>query len=178
MKLTNSLRAAFIRAVMNDVPEADYAAEQQRIATEWAVSIMPPKVRAVWDDKDLRHYIELHYYSQLLQFDDIDDGRQLRVSDLYIPAPRDLHSQMYKNTQRTLYSLEILANEQAAHRHELYEKLRSLINGLTTTTALEKALPEFAKYLPKAVAKTDNLPAVANLVADFVKAGWPKEQAT
>ena len=52
------------------------------------------------------------------------------------------------------------------------------MSGMTAWRWNRGDLPEFAKYLPKAVAKTDNLPAVANLVADFVKAGWPKEQAT
>lgn len=138
---------------------------------------MPPKVRAVWDDKDLRHYIEVHHYLQQLCFDDIGDGQQLWVDGLYIPAPDALHPRMDEATQRALYSLKIHANEQAAHRRELRDKLSTIVYGLTTTTALEKALPEFAKYLPKAAAKTDNLPAVANLVTDFVKAGWPKEQA-
>lgn len=177
MKLTNNLRAAFVRAVMDDVPETAYREQQQLIATNWAVSIMPPKVRAVWDDKKLRHYIEIHRYSQQLCFDDIGDGQQLWVNGFSIPAPHDLHPQMDEATQRALYSLEIHANEQAARRRELREKLSSIVYGLTTTAALEKALPEFVKYLPKAAAKTDNLPAVANLVADFVKAGWPKEQA-
>lgn len=178
MKLTKSLRDAFIRTVMDDVPETDYGEQQQLIATEWAVLIMPPKVRAVWDDKKLRHYIETHHYSQQLCFDDIGDGQQLWISGFYIPAPHDLHPQMSEATQRALYSLEVQAHKQSAHHRELREKLDSIVYGLTTTAALEKALPEFAKYLPKAATKADNLPAVANLVADFVKAGWPKEQAT
>lgn len=174
MKLTNHLRDAFVRAVMNDVPDTDYAAEQQRVATEWAVSIMPPKVRAVWDDKNLRHYIEAHHYSQQLCFDDIGDGQQLWVGGFSIPAPHDLHEQMDDATKRTLYTLEAQSNEQHRRRRELREKLGIIVYALTTTAALEKALPEFAKYLPKATSK--NLPAVANLVTDFVKAGWTKEQ--
>jgi hypothetical protein len=177
MKLTNSLRDTFIRAVMDDVPETDYEAEQQRIATEWAVSIMPPKVRAVWDNKNLRHYIQTHLFAQVLSFDDIGDGQPLSITGFYIPVPNDLHPQMDEATKRALYALEVQLHSQNARRRELRNKLRTTVYALTTTTALEKALPEFTKYLPKAVSKTENLPAVANLVTDFVKAGWPKEQA-
>ncbi len=176
MKLTNHIRNTFIRAVMDDVPSTDYGAEQQRVATDWAVSIMPLKVRAVWDDKKLRHYIEACSFSQRLYFDDINEGEQLWVSGFSIPAPHDLHEQMDDATKRTLYTLEAQSNEQHRRRRELREKLGIIVYALTTTAALEKALPEFAKYLPKATSKTENLPAVANLVTDFVKAGWTKEQ--
>ena len=46
MRLTNTLREAFIRAVMDDVPSIDYAEQEQKVATAWAVSIMPPYVYA------------------------------------------------------------------------------------------------------------------------------------
>lgn len=172
MKLTNHLRAAFVRAVMNDVPSVDYEAEQQRIATEWAVSIMPLAVRRVWDDKFMRHYVATYPYSQSLDFDDY----LLWVSGFEIPAPQDLHSKMPVDVQRLLYDLEAKEREQRAHCTELREKLYSIVAGITTTKGLEKALPEFAKYVPKDDKPTDNLPALANVVADFMKAGWPKEQ--
>ena len=38
-------------------------------------------------------------------------------------------------------------------------------------------LPEFAHYLPAEDAPAGrSLPVVANLVTDFVKAGWPKDK--
>ena len=39
-------------------------------------------------------------------------------------------------------------------------------------------LPEFEKYLPADEQKAlRSVPVVANLVADFTKAGWPKDKA-
>lgn len=35
-------------------------------------------------------------------------------------------------------------------------------------------MPEAEKYLPKEAKSSTNVPAVANVVADLVKAGWPK----
>ena len=47
--------------------------------------------------------------------------------------------------------------------------------GASTRKGLADALPEFEKYLPAdEPAAVRSLPVVANVVADFVKAGWPK----
>jgi hypothetical protein len=47
--------------------------------------------------------------------------------------------------------------------------------GASTRKALVAALPEFEKYLPAEVeAPVRSLPAIANVVAEFTKAGWPK----
>ena len=37
-----------------------------------------------------------------------------------------------------------------------------------------EAFPEFEKYLPSEAQPTKNLPALANVVADLSKLGWPK----
>jgi hypothetical protein len=59
----------------------------------------------------------------------------------------------------------------------LRTKLSATADAVSTRKALIDLLPEFEKYLPadesKAVA---SLPAVANVLSDFVKAGWPKNQ--
>jgi hypothetical protein len=48
---------------------------------------------------------------------------------------------------------------------------------VSTRKALVDLLPEFEKYLPADEAKAiASLPAVANVLSDFVKAGWPKNQ--
>jgi hypothetical protein len=52
--------------------------------------------------------------------------------------------------------------------------LKTVAFTCNTTVQLAEALPEFAKYLPKASAPTSNLPATDNLVKDFMAAGWPK----
>ena len=47
----------------------------------------------------------------------------------------------------------------------------------TTRKALANLLPEFEQYLPEDTpAAIRSLPAIANIVADFSKAGWPKDK--
>jgi hypothetical protein len=54
--------------------------------------------------------------------------------------------------------------------------LKSVAYACTTRKQLEEALPEFSNYLPEEEAKAArDLPVVVNVVADFVKAGWPKK---
>jgi hypothetical protein len=79
------------------------------------------------------------------------------------------------NTQVEAMLVE-LAN-QVEKRKELRSKLQATADAVTTRKALIDLLPEFEKYLPADEAKAvATLPAVANVLSDFVKAGWPKNQ--
>jgi hypothetical protein len=72
-------------------------------------------------------------------------------------------------------ALAVAKATQASDRDTLSAKLQAAANSVATRKALVELLPEFEKYLPAdegAACKT--LPAVANLLADFSKAGWPK----
>jgi hypothetical protein len=59
-------------------------------------------------------------------------------------------------------------------RDEAHTKLSAIVNGCNTLAQLKKLLPEFISYFPSEAAPTKNLPAVANMVADLSKLGWPK----
>jgi hypothetical protein len=52
--------------------------------------------------------------------------------------------------------------------------LQNAIMACTTLKALETTFPEFKKYFPTETQPTKNLPALANVVADLSKLGWPK----
>ncbi len=57
-------------------------------------------------------------------------------------------------------------------------KLQGAIEGCTTRKALMTRLPEFEKYYPAEEAPmSKNLPALANVIADLSKLGWPKGAA-
>ena len=56
-------------------------------------------------------------------------------------------------------------------------KLAAIVNGCSTLAQLKKLLPEFISYLPTETEPTKNLPAVANMVSDLSKLGWPKGKA-
>ena len=79
--------------------------------------------------------------------------------------------------QKVLDTIIGNAERQRQHRESLKEKISGVIAGCTTVKTAKARLPEFAKYLPEEVEKTQNLPAIANLVADLTKLGWPKDAA-
>jgi hypothetical protein len=65
--------------------------------------------------------------------------------------------------------------------HNSMTSLRTKIKGAAyacnTTKQLRELLPEFERYLPAEEEKTlRTLPVVQNIVADFVKAGWPDKK--
>lgn len=162
MRLTNTIRQAFVTAAMADVPKEDYSAKIQKLIQDDALSQLPPKIRAIADDKDLRHYLQKdsHY-----------------VSSSHISNVRVMHPE-YKRSPNVNTKVEVMcvaAAEQAKNLSDLTEKLRGCANAATTRKALVDMLPEFEKYLPAdEAAACKTLPAVANVLSDFVKAGWPK----
>lgn len=166
MRLTNTLRDAFVRAVMNDVPKVDYQEQADKIIHEF----LDKKFAEVFGDKVTRRQAgELSWLR----------GCSVRtpggLSNPYTycagygviegtPAWKKLEELAAKHTAQ--------ANTLAA----LEEKLRGAAYAVTTRKALVELLPEFEKYLPSDDSKATKamLPAVANVVSDFVKAGWPK----
>lgn len=161
MRLTNYMRDAFISAAMHDVPREDFRDQMQTLLVKAAVSCLPPKVRALYDDPATRDFIR---HTQL--------GHGLNYT--YVPGLGTLPV----STQEKYDELKEKQKEQDARLRELRGQLRGVAYSARTRKALVALLPEFEKYLPaddSAVCKT--LPAVANVVADFVKAGWPKDSA-
>jgi hypothetical protein len=69
------------------------------------------------------------------------------------------------------------ASADKAARAVLSQRLRAVAYSVSTRKALAEALPEFAKYLPADEAEAmRTVPVIANVVADFVRAGWPKDK--
>lgn len=165
MKLTNVIRDAFVRAVMADVPFVDYQQQGRDLIFQHAIESMPPLVRAAWDSPDCKQYINQNYWHnpQFHQF-----GCCVPSEDNFKPAPKVLAK---------LKELATLLKTQAEKHQQLKTNIRTVALSVTTRKALADALPEFEKYLPEDEAKANRLlPCVQNVVADFVKAGWPKGQ--
>jgi hypothetical protein len=161
MKLTNTIRDAFIRAAMNDVPSVDYAEQIRKIAYDDLVSQLPPAVAKVWNDPKLRDYIKTDYNS---------------YGGVSVTHPSK--ERVYKGpplgaaAQAAVDELKAKNTEQGDKRKDLEYKLKAAAYGCTTRKQMVELLNEFEKYLPAYEAKAikSNLPAVANLVADFTKA--------
>ncbi len=164
MRLTNTIRDAFIRSAMNDVPSVDYTEQIRKLALDDIVDQLPEPVRKIWNDTKTRCYIETTW------------GNFGGVS---VTHPCDGHRA--KLTSQGEKKLAVVIEKQKAQKelHDaLRQKLRSAAYACSTRKALAEMLPEFEKYLPadEAKAAAVNLPAIANIVTDFVKAGWPKNQ--
>ena len=169
MRLTNTIKDAFIRSAMNDVPKIDYDEQARQIATKAVEALMPAALQraikaepviAAWLDKNYLHF---------------PNG----LGSCFLTCPAETVDRIRKDplvwNQITLLGGK--ATEQFKARSELEAKLRAATGACTTRKQLEAALPEFVKYLPTEVTATVNLPAIANLVTDFMAAGWPKQKA-
>lgn len=162
MKLTNYIRDAFITAAMQDVPKVDYDEQIRAEAVKVAVSMLPTKVQAAYKDKATRHYVSTMYLN-------------VGGVGLYVPGLHDEGKTVEKKVREVASAMLESRKAQEEARHELSRKLRAVAYSVTTRKALADALPEFAKYLPAdEAAACRQLPVVANVVAEFVKAGWPK----
>lgn len=168
MKLTKTLREAFVKAVMADVPSIDYnemAAKEVRAAAE---AVFQQKHPGASYEKLCAEGWLAGTYTYL-------PGTLANVYAYVGSAGHNWVSDRPELRER-LVALEVLHREQADAHEKLREKLAAVAAACTTREALAKALPEFEKYLPVQPAKTAGVPALANLVTDFVAAGWPKEQ--
>lgn len=164
MRLTNYQRDAFITNVMNDVPSIDYDEQIRTTVVEHFVSLLPPKVRAVWDDKKARGYLTTaHSYA----------GRVGATVPYYC---RHTESADDERARAAAAHLCEARKAQLETRTALRSSLHGVAYSVTTRKALAEKLPEFEKYLPPEAETSTNLPALANVLTDFIKAGWPKEK--
>ena len=166
MRLTNTIRDAYIKSVMDDVPSVDFDEAIRKAYRDAALEAMPPKLRALAKDPACELWLAWDYRSVKGVSSTLSGhGPRGREADEFL-APACLAS---------LRELEAKRKAQHASRNELRSKIRAVAYGATTRKALAEALPEFAKYLPAdEAAAVRTLPALANVVTDFVKAGWPK----
>lgn len=160
MKLTNTMREAFVRAAMDDVPSIDYDTLIRKAALQAALKALPATVRKVYDDEKTRTYLENTF---------------LRFGGVSVYVPGRTNTDISDEDKKSLNELATAKSVQETGRNELRGKLASAATAVTTRKALAELLPEFEKYLPADLGAANRmLPAVANIVADFTKAGWPK----
>lgn len=167
MRLTNYLRDAFIAAAMQDVPKTDYRELIQGRIDVLARELCPKEIAAVID-AGLESWLGCGsiFVPQL---------GYLRVH--FAPELRsELEAAIREDAQIAAWAKADGAQSQ--QRTDLGAQLRSVAYGCTTRKALVSALPEFEKYAPEdEAAPSKNLPALANVAAEFTKAGWPKDKA-
>ena len=153
MKLTRLQKEAIVRAIMQDVPTPNEVTAKIDIQTA-VVKAMSPAVRKVYREQPkaltkayVAGYAHGFGYSFEVVSGDVDMAPILKP-----------------------YA-------EAAEEHKRARKqLEGAVMACNTLAALEKMLPEFKKYFPTEAQPTKNLPALANVVADLTKLGWPKQK--
>lgn len=165
MKLTKYHRSAFVRAVMDDVPTVDYQTEVHALILEDSIKQLPEKLQKIARDKELSQYLA-RTHCWLREFD-----------NLYVFAQYNGDFKRSPECDAKFEELNALQMAQNQARAELRNKLDGVIRSCTTDVQVRKALPEFSKYLPEAESPVDRtVPVIANLVADLMSMGWPKDK--
>jgi hypothetical protein len=152
MKLTKYEKEAIIRAIMHDVPCTPDGMLKAEIQKVFVDSMSAP----------IQKLYKTH--PKALRTDHVaswDSGMSYRVE--FIVGDADVSK-----------AIEPFVAKKKA-RDDAHRKLAAIVNGCGTLAQLKKMLPEFISYFPTEAEPTKNLPAVANMVADLSKLGWPKK---
>ena len=170
MRLSTSMRQAFVRAVMDDVPFVDYDEQLRQLAQKTVDGYRPAAlVRALALDPSIQDWLNRDYqfiskYSQ---------------SFCLVGAKQSLDRlNADKDFTQAAQNLRKQQQAQLEQRSALESKLKASAQACQTRAQLAKALPEFEKYLPIEAGNSKCLPALANLMSDFMAAGWPKQPAS
>ena len=169
MKLTKYIREAFVRSAMEDVPKTNYEELIRKEVVRASTAALPASVRAVWLDEKTNQYVKStfrHFAGQGISVPGTDGNRWGNAPTL--PA-------LLAADKKLIDDLVAKHEAQDKQRVHLRNTLSAAASSATTRKALATLLPEFEKYLPADEASAcRTLPAIANIVADFSKAGWPK----
>lgn len=163
-RLTNEMRDSFIRRVMADVPTVDYDQKIRDAVNKAVQAALPKEVKKLLADEQTRGFVNTNgahvEAPEYVFFSDIPScGRD------WLQKIADAAAEPFLKPWE----------DQKKRDDELSTRLRSIAYHCNTVKKLADALPEFAAYMPKDESDAiKTLPAIANVVADFVKAGWPK----
>ena len=170
MRLSTSMRLAFVRAVMDDVPFVDYDEQLRQLAQKTVDSYRPAAlVRALDLDPSIQDWLNRDYqYIHKYQKSFCLVGSKQSLDRLNADPDFTQAAQNLRKQQQA----------QLEQRSALETKLKASAQACQTRAQLAKTLPEFEKYLPTEAGNSKCLPALANLMSDFMAAGWPKQPAS
>lgn len=155
MKLNKLTKQAIVRAVIQDLPPIDK--EARALAVKDAiVKAMSPEVRKM----SKTHPNALRTASVAYADPHRHWGSDIVVGDV---------------TNDQLKAIIKPYETQEEERAQAEHKLRHAFEGINTLKQALTTFPEFKKYYPTEAEPTKNLPALANVMADLSKLGWPKK---
>lgn len=157
MKITKYEKEAIARAILNDIPQIDFVKRRADIQAA-IVKAMSPVVRKVY--KTMSEALRTYHIGEI-GYDGVTwSSRDVIVGDVGDDKLKEVLAP-YKAEDKT--------------RNDARNQLRCAIMACSTTVQIAKRFPEFKSYLPTEEKPTANLPALANVVADLSKLGWPKK---
>jgi hypothetical protein len=169
MRLTNTHRQAIVAAALDDVPTVDYREQLRDQAMKIALADLPADLKPIWKK----------YGTDAMDTREIYLGMPIDHPDMWLrfPGVKGQCEDTKKKIQEMARPLMDLEVAQKDRLKEMESKLKGVLAGISTVKQLKAQLPELAKYAPEEVTKSDNLPALANVMTDLTKLGWPKTQA-
>lgn len=158
MKLTKLHKQAIVRAIMQDTPQPDRNKWAEEIKAA-VIKAMSPEVRKLYKTKPqaLRH-ANVEYTNPHRTW-----GDEMPIGDV---------------TKEQIRAIIEPYDKQVKDRRDMEKKLEHAFEGINTLKQALTSFPEFKKYYPTEMEPTKNLPALANVMADLTKLGWPKQGAT
>jgi hypothetical protein len=159
MKFTQLIRESIVKAVMADVPFVDYMEKARSLVNKQAIVFRKKAGIPEGINERLCHKHVLILGSYTYVYGATGDEAQ-SIKDL--PA---------------IEALAALHTEQGTKHLALQSLITSAMASVKTLNQAVEAFPEFEKYYPKENISVRSLPALTNVVSDFVKAGWPTKQA-
>ena len=155
MKFNKLTKQAIVRAIIQDIPPIDK--EARAVAVKDAiVKAMSPEVRKLFKTHPRALRTASVCYANPFRTwgsdEIVGDVTEKQLAEIIKP-----------------YAAQEEARAQAEHR------LRDAFAGINTLKQALTTFPEFKKYYPTEAEPTKNLPALANVMADLSKLGWPKK---
>ena len=155
MKIGKWDKEAIVNAIMADVPKVDKAKRKEEIQAA-IVKAMSPEARKLY--KVCPEALRTYCIGDLI-YNGTWSSRDVIVGDVNEEKRQEI-VKPYKDEDQK--------------RYDAKQSLKAAIMACSTLKQLKERLPEFEKYYPTEAKPVVNLPALANVVADLSKLGWPK----
>jgi hypothetical protein len=188
-RITNNLRLSMERAIMKDLPSRDYSKEIHALVQEIVAEHMEPKVRALYDNPDLRGHLktaglDVKMGNNYVLMNRIGEGHgevygiksgrlSIRMDDAE-NASRLPEGSLYRELVTKLHEAGLVDAyfAQDELRANVRVRLRANLGAAATFKQLYEILePELHHYIPKDEVKAQLPACVAPVVDDLRKLG-------
>jgi hypothetical protein len=193
MNLNKDHKSIIVRKIMADIPVIDYSAQAQALLQAKAVEKMPAEVRAIYDNPDLRGwlqsrhvFLEGHLHTCNMFWQRTSNVAEYGGHSMYAYRVHnnigEEDRKLVVDVKSQLDELARAAEAQWRARCSMEDKLKTVLTGIRTLKQAKALLePELHKYLPEEPPKNGK-PAQAStalvpyVVAGLREMGWPKDK--